>query len=344
METQPRLVDGPPRSIEAVIEFLTPPACRVELLGDLCEWYVSTPQYLMLACIHLPLKIFKHIRRSFNRMLFAAEVSALILAFGSASPVASLLVLTAVVLAVLTLCDAYCHPSEGTPKEAAVDAIAAAVVVVLSQAVLRIAAPQLALPAAVLVRGGAISLVMISAFRLLFRRTPDGLRLPPLHEAGTIQRANFMWVIAALTYLWTDTGAMPELIPHQDFFLAFVPIVVFALAFRLQKNDVFGLPGLKIPVPSQPDEDHERRELVRTKDGLWSGIEFVAVEMFSFVLLGLPLLGAALSPNVDWLRVEMRFVAFLGLVALWIYIRMANYAAACALQKQIDALDAKRKK
>ncbi len=280
METQPRLVDGPPRSIEAVIEFLTPPACRVELLGDLCEWYVSTPQYLMLACIHLPLKIFKHIRRSFNRMLFAAEVSALILAFGSASPVESLLVLTAVVLAVLTLCDAYCHPSEGTPKEAAVDAIAAAVVVVLSQAVLRIAAPQLALPAAVLVRGGAISLVMISAFRLLFRRTPNGLRLPPLHAAGTIQRANFMWVIAALTYLWTDTGAMPELIPHQDFFLAFVPIVVFALAFRLQKNDVFGLPGLKIPVPSQPDEDPWRGfesqcGLVTSRNALrrvpWSG-------------------------------------------------------------------------
>ena len=343
METQPRLVGGPPRSIEAVIEFLTPAACREELLGDLTGWYVSNLQYLMLAGIYLPLAIFKQIRRSFNRVLFAAEVSALILGFGSAAPVAPLLVVMAVMLAVLTLCDAYCHPSEGTPKEAAVDAIAAAVVLFLSQAVLRIGAPQLALPAAVLVRGGAISIVMISAFRLLFRRTPDGLRLPP-HEAGTIHRANFMWMIAALTYLWTNTGAMPELIPHQDFFLTFVPIVVFALAFRLQKNDVFGLPGTKIPVPSEPDEDRERRELVRKKDGLWSGIEFVAVEMFSFVLLGLPLLGAALSSNVDWLRVGLRFVAFLGLVALWIYIRMANYAAARALQKQIDALDAKRKK
>src|SRR3989441_12333220 len=124
METQPRLVDGPPRSIEAVIEFLTPPACRVELLGDLCEWYVSTPQYLMLACIHLPLKIFKHIRRSFNRMLFAAEVSALILGFGSAAPVAPLLVVMAVVGAGLPLFRAYFHPVAGTPQEGAAGGVA----------------------------------------------------------------------------------------------------------------------------------------------------------------------------------------------------------------------------
>src|SRR3989442_7221138 len=108
------------------MEFLTPAACREELLGDLTGWYVRNLQYLMLAGICLPLAIFKHIRRSFNRVLFAAEVSALILGFGSAAPVAPLLVVMAVLVAVLTLCDAVFPPSAGPPKEAAVGARAAA--------------------------------------------------------------------------------------------------------------------------------------------------------------------------------------------------------------------------
>src|SRR3989442_9336538 len=101
------------------MEFLTPAACREELLGDLTGWYVRNLQYLMLAGIYLPLAIFKQIRRSFNRVLFAAEVSALILGFGSAAPVAPLLVVMAGVLAVLPPFLPDFPPSPRTPQEGA---------------------------------------------------------------------------------------------------------------------------------------------------------------------------------------------------------------------------------
>src|SRR3989442_13383256 len=109
------------------MEFLTPAACREELLGDLTGWYVRNLQYLMLAGIYLPLAIFKQIRRSFNRVLFAAEVSALILGFGSAAPVAPLLVVMAGVLGGLTPFGADWPSFPGAPTEGAGGGLAVAV-------------------------------------------------------------------------------------------------------------------------------------------------------------------------------------------------------------------------
>lgn len=53
----------PPRILEAFFGFWIPPACREEVLGDLCEKYVSPAQYILLAILTIPRVIVSRARR-----------------------------------------------------------------------------------------------------------------------------------------------------------------------------------------------------------------------------------------------------------------------------------------
>src|SRR5215510_11910117 len=197
METQTRLtVQQPPRFLETVIEWLTPSPCRTEVLGDMAEDYIHPLQYLLSTFRHVPVVIFRQVRRSFNQVLFAAEVCIVIVAFGQSQP-GPMLAVAAILLIVLTLCDAYSHPSEGTPKEPAIEAAVAATVLFLSQIFFNFLIPPLAMARGILARGAVTSLLMLCAFRMMFHRTNHGLQLPPLHALEVMRRVNRLWMIAA---------------------------------------------------------------------------------------------------------------------------------------------------
>jgi hypothetical protein len=55
---------GPSKTIETLVALLIPPACREEVLGDLCERFVSPGRYFLDAVRTIPLVIFSRIRRT----------------------------------------------------------------------------------------------------------------------------------------------------------------------------------------------------------------------------------------------------------------------------------------
>lgn len=56
-------MNRPPASLEAFFARLIPPACREEVLGDLCEKYRSPFQYFFLAARTIPFVIVSRLRR-----------------------------------------------------------------------------------------------------------------------------------------------------------------------------------------------------------------------------------------------------------------------------------------
>ena len=55
---------GPPKTVEALVAVLVPPACREEVLGDLHERYRSAAQYSLDAASTVPLVILSRIHRT----------------------------------------------------------------------------------------------------------------------------------------------------------------------------------------------------------------------------------------------------------------------------------------
>lgn len=62
-------MNRPPQSLENFVARLIPPACREEVLGDLCESYRSPLQYALLAARTIPFVILSRARRSSNPLL-----------------------------------------------------------------------------------------------------------------------------------------------------------------------------------------------------------------------------------------------------------------------------------
>jgi hypothetical protein len=72
---------GPSKKMEAAAAFLIPPACREEVLGDLCERYKSGPQYIVDVVRTLPLVIWSQVRRTTEPRVFLLEALAVYLSF-----------------------------------------------------------------------------------------------------------------------------------------------------------------------------------------------------------------------------------------------------------------------
>jgi len=166
-----------------------------------------------------------------------------------------------------------------------------------------------------------------------------------------------LWMVAAVILVMTNPDFVPELFPHQDFWLGFLPIAFFGTAYRLQKN-VLDRTARKDGITSLFDS--HRNELTRKRDALWAATEtkrgefpwHSAVEIVSIVLFALPLCivclswlsGHTPSSEVDWMTVGTNFGAFLSMSVLWLHIRKANQKAARALQEEIDALSSSKRK
>ena len=60
----------PPELAEDLVGWLLPPACREEVLGDLCESYENVLQYALSAATVIPRVIFSQIRRNTAAWIF----------------------------------------------------------------------------------------------------------------------------------------------------------------------------------------------------------------------------------------------------------------------------------
>jgi hypothetical protein len=177
MTAKPR----PPRALEAIVGVLLPPACREVVLGDLHELYESPLQYLATATFAVPCVISSRIRRTADPPVLLLEAFAMYVAFlaaalasqgmaflSEASGLLRLAIPPAAGLIALMLADAYASPGGRSPLAPLRDATLSVALAMLAQVGLGMAAPTLVLPNAILIGGGAASVLMVATLRMLF--------------------------------------------------------------------------------------------------------------------------------------------------------------------------------
>lgn len=178
----------PPRLLEAFAAFLLPPACREEVLGDLCEKYVSPLRYLFLAMRTVPCVILSRARRVteapvlfmeallvYGCYLVAAWYRDSAFLYGPYGLLRTALPLLPFLLT-MVLNDVYTARPNSLPRLIGGVSMAA---LVTFFAMFRLACGQNAvclvrtLPDWMNLLGASASLLMVSAVRILFRPNPD---------------------------------------------------------------------------------------------------------------------------------------------------------------------------
>jgi hypothetical protein len=172
--------NGPSWFAECLVRLLLPPVYREQVLGDLRERYESPAQYFLDAASAIPCVVWSRIRRTTDPAVLLMEALVLYLSFFATAwytgpesfftadnGMARLALPTAVSLAAFVLVDAYANPKHSWPLKPVLQAALAMVLAFLSQASL-LQDPELSVPFQVMVVGGAMSLLLISAIRMLF--------------------------------------------------------------------------------------------------------------------------------------------------------------------------------
>jgi hypothetical protein len=80
----------PPEIVEDAVGWLLPPACREEVLGDLCEQYVNAARYAVNMLTVAPRVIVSQIRRNTDARVFLATSCAICYSFAAGSADSSL--------------------------------------------------------------------------------------------------------------------------------------------------------------------------------------------------------------------------------------------------------------
>jgi hypothetical protein len=166
MDRRPTMETRPPVLIDAVVRALIPPACREHVVGDLWERYRSPSRFVLDAAGTVPFVVASQIRRTSTLSAVFIQAFVLFVAFaassrGSAFAVAPLLA----GLVALVLRDAYKTHVSISAKQVTLDMLVGAGGVMVSQALLALAAPQLMLPLRGYA-GGVAAFGMLSLLRL----------------------------------------------------------------------------------------------------------------------------------------------------------------------------------
>lgn len=171
---------APPKVTEAIVGFLIPPACREHVLGDLHERYVSPGQYTLEAARTVPLVILSRIRRTTDPQVLLMEALVLYISFIAAAwyldpaflsgpwGLLRLAVPAAIVLVALIFADAYADPTRRSPLKPVLGAALGVGFAFLSQAILSAGNRKFTVPRWIMIYGGAMSLLLVSALRIIF--------------------------------------------------------------------------------------------------------------------------------------------------------------------------------
>jgi hypothetical protein len=182
----------PPKIIETILGWLTPPACRTEVLGDLREHYRNPAHYLAESAHTLACVIYSRIRRTTDAVVALMEAMSLFTSFVLVAlwldrpllfedhSFARLAIPAAIAIAVVILADAYANPRRRWPLKplfAPILGIAVAFAWELTH-------PAWSLPAPILTWGSATGAILISTLRLMF---------PPIADRPQASGAPAFW-------------------------------------------------------------------------------------------------------------------------------------------------------
>ena len=174
------MYSGPSKAAEAIVAVFVPPACREEVLGDLHERYTSPRQYGFDALRTVPLVIVSRIRRTADPQVLSIEAFVMYLSFLGAAwfkdgaflqqqwGLLRLAVPAGMALLGLMIDGAYARPGRRSLRTAVRGPVFALGLAFLSQGVLWAGGPNLAVPRWIMLYGCAMSLLLVSAVRMLF--------------------------------------------------------------------------------------------------------------------------------------------------------------------------------
>ena len=172
---------GPSKVAETIVGYLLPPACREEILGDMRERHRSGLGYFAEALQVIPLVIYSRIRRTTDAVVALMEVASMYTAFvvvanwvdptliSADSGLARLAIPSAVVLAVMSLADAYSDPQRRWPLKPLFAPTLGFAVAYIEQSIY----VQWSLPASVFAWGSGTGLIFVSTLRVAFPPVTD---------------------------------------------------------------------------------------------------------------------------------------------------------------------------
>jgi hypothetical protein len=230
---------GPPKTVEALVAVLVPPACREEVLGDLHERYRCTRQYGLDAASTVPVVILSRIHRTADSQALLIQAFAFYVSFLFAAWLNGAALLrdewglvrlaapAAVAMVGVLLADAYASPRSRPSPKLSLGPVLGAGLALLSQGLLWLFIPDSALPRWTLFFGCGTGLLLSAGVRILFLATR---RNGPQHKDDGMRRLNAKAAITAATVvivaatIWVAAekghGAEPRLTYSQ--FLASV--------------------------------------------------------------------------------------------------------------------------
>ena len=224
------MLSRPPKTLEAVVGFFVPPACREEVLGDLFERYTGPVRYIGLAISVIPCVIVSRIRRTADAQVLMMEA---LLIYGSYLTAAWYtdrtllmdqwgffrLALPAVLaVAFMTLEDAWSRVKEKSPfrltGEVAMGTLFAFLWMVRK------------LPETLNLVGAGASLLLVSAVRILFRSEGD----KPQAATGPA--------------IWNEPAVATGDTKNVYAFAAAIVLIVVSLAARPRNAPIFVIVAL----------------------------------------------------------------------------------------------------
>ena len=172
---------GPSKVAETIVGYLLPPACREEILGDMRERYRSGLGYFVEALQVIPFVVYSRIGRTTDAVVAPMEVVSMYTAFvvvanwvdptliSADSGLARLAIPSAVVLAVMSLADAYSDPQRRWPLKPLFAPTLGFAVAYIEQSMY----VQWSLPASVFAWGSGTGLLFVSTLRVAFPPVTD---------------------------------------------------------------------------------------------------------------------------------------------------------------------------
>jgi hypothetical protein len=213
----------PSKAVEAVVALLLPPACREEVLGDLHERYGSPRQYGVDVLRTLPLVLVSRIRRTADPQVLLMQAFGLYLSFLGAAwfkdgallreqwGLVRLAIPAAMALLGVMLADAYAKPGALSALKRVQGPVLGLGLAFLSQGALSASSPDLAVPSWIMFYGGAMSLLLACAVRMLF---------PPV--------TNQLQGVSAPAY-WLKRTSEPVGNPHVVIYVAILATVILGI-------------------------------------------------------------------------------------------------------------------
>ena len=350
----------------SIVEKLLPRGIRVEYMYRLEEQGLLSGRWFSESASTVAAGYRNQIILAFNALAFVLQIAGIWYCFSAVPLPFTLGLIEGATLTALILRSAFVYPGDrhGHQQEPAsqlqyalnsfVDAVVAMVVVLLSQSLTTMFAPELAAPPSAVLHGTVLALPLLSTLRVLFRpnvqwKMPfQGPKLTARKIIWTTWWLNVLWVGALMGTIIANPDSLPDWVPEHDFLRTFIPMHIFIYWLRLQQNPLIRRDKIET-IGQNWKKKHKARRREMLIKGLKKGEPFyrayIVMQGMLFLYLSIPL-ATTLWPWLSGhpadgspLRLAVNVITLVALTSTWNFVKDANRVASEALQQDVEETD-----